>query len=155
MDIRFIEAFRVATNNVLSMMAQITPNFAEPVMRDSRKAFGEVTGIIGMTASGFNGNLMLSFDKECVLGVVEGLVGERYPKITSEVVDAVGEITNMVCGGAKAILSEQGLVFDMATPTIVVGQGIEISQSKGQRAISLLGTTSHGQFVIESSFLVR
>ncbi|HAD47725.1 MAG TPA: chemotaxis protein CheX, partial [Idiomarina sp.] len=48
----------------------------------------------------------------------------------------VGEITNMVTGGAKKTLGEKGYEFDMATPIVVSGKDHTIShRSEGPRII--------------------
>ena len=155
MNLKYVEPFKQATNNVLSMMAATEVTFAAAGPRTTAKSFGAITGMIGMTAAGVSGNMLISFDEPSILGVIENLVGERYPNIGQDVIDAVGELTNMICGGAKAIFSKEGLVFDMATPAIIVGQGIEIGQVKGQQVVSVLCSTPSGQFVIESCFVER
>ena len=48
----------------------------------------------------------------------------------------VGEITNMVTGGAKKELAERGFEFDMATPIVVSGRDHTIShRSEGAKLI--------------------
>ena len=69
-----------------------------------------------------------------------------------EIIDLVGEITNMVTGGAKRMLSEKGFEFDMATPIVVSGKAHTIHhKSKGPVVIiSIKGEV--GKAYIEFSF---
>jgi len=66
-------------------------------------------------------------------------------------VNAVGELTNMICGGAKAQLAKLNHKFDLATPTMVVGKGVEISYYSNAPTIVIPFSTEHGDFVIEAN----
>lgn len=83
---------------------------------------------------------------------MKGMVGEAPNEVNDEIIDLVGEITNMVSGGAKRILSEKGFNFDMATPVVVSGPDHTIHhKSKGPVVImSLKGEV--GRAYIEFSF---
>jgi chemotaxis protein CheX len=76
---------------------------------------------------------------------------EQFTELSQDIVDAVGEITNMVCGGAKAEFQHAGLLFDMATPVVLTGKDIELSMLSRTEVISVPLTTAEGTFVIESS----
>jgi chemotaxis protein CheX len=76
-------------------------------------------------------------------------------KIDEEVVDAVGELTNMICGGAKAQLAKMNLKFNLATPTMVVGKGVEITHYSDAPTIVIPFKTESGDFVIEANLATR
>lgn len=73
------------------------------------------------------GSMSITFDEQLALQVMQNMLGERPNSINEEVTDMVGEITNMVTGGAKRILSESGFEFNMATPIVVSGKGHTIT----------------------------
>lgn len=60
--------------------------------------------------------MSITFDESLALEIMQNMLGERPNGLNEEVTDMVGEITNMVTGGAKRILAESGFDFDMATP---------------------------------------
>jgi chemotaxis protein CheX len=71
--------------------------------------------------------------------------------VDDEIVDAVGELTNMICGGAKAQLAKLNYKFDLATPTMIVGKGVEISYHSEAPTIVIPFSSEYGNFVIEAN----
>jgi chemotaxis protein CheX len=104
-----------------------------------------------MASQDLAGNLIISFDKESISGIVSGMLGEEVSGITPDVVDAVGELTNMICGGAKAILGERGYKFDMATPVMLVGENLELCQFSKSPVITIPFKVDCGEFVVEAN----
>lgn len=152
MKAEFINPFLNSTKNVLETMCQTKVKAGKPSLKDNSLTHGEVTGIIGMASDTVTGNMILSFSKNCILHVVGSMLMED-PKadVDDEIVDAVGELTNMICGGAKAQLAKLDYKFDLATPTMVVGKDIEISYYSDAPTLIIPFTTEHGEFVIEAN----
>jgi chemotaxis protein CheX len=67
--------------------------------------------------------MAITFDKSLSLAMMQNMLGETLHEVNEEVADMIGEMTNMVCGSAKAALAEQGYDFNMATPVVVSGAG--------------------------------
>jgi len=152
MKAEFINPFLAATKNVLETMCQTQITAKKPVLKQGTKSYGEVTGIIGMASETVTGCMVVSFSEPCILQVVANMLYEQpKSKIDEEVVDAVGELTNMICGGAKSHLAKLNHKFDLATPTMVVGKGVEISYHTETPTIQIPFTTPHGEFVVEAN----
>ncbi|EEZ41983.1 chemotaxis protein CheX [Photobacterium damselae subsp. damselae CIP 102761] len=64
----------------------------------------------------------------------------------------VGEITNMVTGGAKRILADKGYDFDMATPAVVSGRGHTITHKCEGAVIIMPFESDYGRAFIEICF---
>ncbi|MGV1100418.1 chemotaxis protein CheX [Thiovibrio sp. JS02] len=152
MKAEFINPFLHATKNVLETMAQTPVTAQKPKLKEGKASYGEVTGIIGMTSADITGSMIVSFSEKCILKVVANMLMEApKAKIDDEVVDAVGELTNMICGGAKAQLAKIDHKFDLATPTMVVGKGVEISYYSDAPTIVIPFETADGTFVVEAN----
>ncbi|MFZ5774097.1 MAG: chemotaxis protein CheX [Thermodesulfobacteriota bacterium] len=152
MKAEFINPFLQATKNVIETMAQTPVTAQKPALKEGKTSYGEVTGIIGMTSDDITGSMIVSFTEKCILSIVANmLMEEAKPKIDAEVVDAVGELTNMICGGAKAQLAKIDHKFDLATPTMVVGKGVEISYYSEAPTIVIPFETANGPFVVEAN----
>ncbi len=152
MKAEFINPFLHATKNVLETMAQTPVSAQKPKLKDGTTTYGEVTGIIGMASETVSGTMVVSFSEKCILKIVGNmLMEEPKPKIDDEIVDAVGELTNMICGGAKAELAKLNHKFDLATPTMVVGRGVEISHYSNEPTLVIPFHTEAGDFVIEAN----
>lgn len=152
MKAEFINPFLSATKNVLETMCQTKVQAQKPTLKGDKLSYGEVTGIIGMASETVTGCMVVSFSEACILQVVANMLYEPpKAKLDDEVVDAVGELTNMICGGAKAQLAKLNHKFDLATPTMVVGKGVEISYHTDSPTIVIPFTTDFGTFVIEAN----
>ena len=83
---------------------------------------------------------------------MKSMVGEGPDEINEEITDLVGEITNMVTGGAKRMLSEKGIEFDMATPMVVSGKNHTITHKADGPIVIIPLSSKHGKAFIEFSF---
>lgn len=153
MKAEYLNPFMGATKNVLETMAQMPANASKPQLKEGNCTYGEVTGIIGMASDTVEGIMVISFAQGCILKIVANmLMEEPKDKIDDDVVDAVGELTNIICGGAKAELAKLGLNFSLATPTMVTGKGVEIHYRTEAPTIVIPFKTEHGDFVLEANF---
>ncbi|MCK5232422.1 MAG: chemotaxis protein CheX [Desulfobulbaceae bacterium] len=156
MKAEFINPFLAAAKNVLETMAQTKVNAGKPLLKEEPVTYGEITGIIGMASDKIEGTMVISFEKSCILKIVGNMLYEP-PKseIDDEIVDAVGELTNMICGGAKAELAKLNQKFDLATPTMVVGTGVAITVFSDAPTLIIPFDTENGKFVIEANLMEK
>ena len=155
MKVEYINPFLKATKNVIETMANTKVTNDKPSLKQGNLSWGVVSGIIGMASSKLTGHMVISFDEKCILGIVSGMLGEDFKEINKDVVDAVGELTNMICGGAKKELSEAGYTFDLALPLMVMGQNVEICQLSKGPVLTIPFTTDKGKFVLEANLMDR
>lgn len=152
MNVEFINPFLSSLINVLSTMAQTQLKPGKPCIKTDEIACGDVSGLIGMVGPQTRGSFSITFDEELALTIMERMLGERPDAIDEEVTDMVGEITNMVTGGAKNLLGEKGFDFDMATPIVVSGKGHTITHKSQGKKIIMPFSCDAGNANIEVSF---
>jgi chemotaxis protein CheX len=152
MRAEFVNPFLQSMLNVMSTMAHIELTPGKPQRKTDERALGDVSGLIGMIAPQTRGSMSLSFQQSLALEAMRQMLGEAPDELNEEVSDMVGEITNMVTGGAKRLLAESGFEFEMATPMVVSGPGHCITHhAKGPR-IFMPFDSAHGQAIIEICF---
>ncbi len=140
-------------SNVLVTMASLTPKANNIKIKTDKLPAGDITGFIPMSSPQAVGSLALSFSEKVILHIAEKMLGEKFIKIDDEIADLVGELTNMVTGGAKALLDEKGFDFDMSTPTVIRGMGQQISHvGKMGSVIIIPFNTEVGDFYVEVCF---
>ncbi|MCF7517526.1 MULTISPECIES: chemotaxis protein CheX [Pseudoalteromonas] len=152
MNVEFINPFLSSLLNVLSTMAQTELKPGKPSLKKDELARGDVSGLIGMVGPQTKGSLSITFDENLALTIMERMLGERPDSVNEEVTDMVGEITNMVTGGAKNLLGEKGYEFDMATPVVVSGKGHTIAHKCEGAKVLIPFTSADGNANIEVSF---
>jgi chemotaxis protein CheX len=86
------------------------------------------------------------------VAIVKNMLGDEIDDIMQDVKDAVGELTNMISGQARAGLAEKGLVFQGSTPTVVMGDGHTVSHMAKAPIMAIPFRTKDGDFTIEFCF---
>lgn len=152
MKAEFINPFLESIVNVLETMAAVKVTPGKPQRKEGDTASGDVTGIIGMASSDVKGSLAITFSCAAIFDIAERMLGEDVKEINATVTDLVGEITNMVTGGAKRMLAEQGYDFDMAIPAVVSGKDHHISHKFSGPKIMIPFATPAGRFFVEICF---
>ncbi|NCC23934.1 MAG: chemotaxis protein CheX [Deltaproteobacteria bacterium] len=150
-DVNFINPFLEGVLNVLSTMANVEARPGKPFLNKKRKALGDVTGVIDV--SGYaRGTIALSLSKESILKIVNNMLYENYTEIDDQIMDAVGELTNMITGQARAKLSEQGMSFQASTPHVVNGKGVKVEHIETAPILAIPFQTPDGNFTVEVCF---
>lgn len=152
MKAEFINPFLNAILDVLSTMARITAIPGKPSLKKERTSMGDVSGLIGLTGEQMKGSLAISFTEPVILRIARNMLGEEVETIDDTITDLVGEITNMVTGGAKRTLSEMGYDFDLAIPGVVAGRQHSITHKTSGQTIILPFKTDNGEFFVEICF---
>jgi len=153
MDVELAKPFVKAAMDVIGTMAFITPRPGKPFVKKNSMATGDVTGLVGLTGDGGKrGSVSISFTKGCAVAMVKNMLGDDIQDIVQDVKDAVGEITNMISGQARAGLSEKGLVFAGSTPTVIMGDNHSISHMAKSPIMAIPFETDEGSFTIEFCF---
>lgn len=165
----YINPFLKGTINVLKTMASLEPIPGKPYLKKDKKSPGDISGIIGLSLLedkkstgdisgiiGFTGakqgSVVVSFTKECALKVVSSMMKQEYTELNDEVRDAVGEITNMISGDARRHLADINLKFEAGIPTVITGNGHEISHTSNGPCIVIPFKCDGLAFFVEASF---
>ncbi len=151
MDVKIINPFLEAAVNVLKTMAMMDPKPGKPFLKNDAVAIGDVSGIIGITGDA-QGSMSISFSEECIKTIVTNLFGIPVNEINEEVRDAVGELTNMICGDARRRLEANNVSLQAGTPTVVAGKNHSITHVHSGPCIAIPFETQSGNFVIEVAF---
>lgn len=109
MNVNFINPFLQSLLNVVSTMASMDLTPGKPQIKSDNLAKGDVSGLIGLVGPQTKGSLSITFEQKLVLQIMQNMLGENPGKINEEVTDLVGEITNMVTGGAKKSIGSERL----------------------------------------------
>ncbi len=151
MDVRLINPFLTAAMHVLKTMAGMDVSPGKPFLKKDDRATGDVSAIIGITGVA-SGSMALVFTEKCILAIVSSLLGENITELNHEVRDAVGELTNMICGDGRRRLAEEGFSLQAGIPTIVSGKNHSIMHFADGPRLAVPFQTANGDFMIEVAF---
>ena len=90
-----------------------------------------ITGLIGLSGK-CTGFISVAMPERVATLAVSGLLMEEHKTINAQVVDGVGEITNVIAGGIKTrLFNTPWSVSNITTPSVILGDRYDISYSKG------------------------
>jgi len=108
----------------------------------------DITGILGFSG-GRRGSILVTFSAETALKAVGGMLGIEFDKIDGDVRDGVGELVNMIAGGAKTKLQNKGVDFELSIPNTVIGNQHEITAPQSTSRVRMDFESTAGNFFIE------
>lgn len=152
-DILMINALLSSLFTIFSTMVRLEIQAGTPVIKLDNIAKGAASGLIGMKTEGASGSVALSLTLPTIRKISLGMLGEEFTRVDKEAADLVGELTNMLVGGAKRIMSEKGHDFDMHTPQLLVGDGHEIVHHYAGQTVLLPILMNQDEFYIELNFI--
>ncbi|MEK6799811.1 MAG: chemotaxis protein CheX [Planctomycetota bacterium] len=146
MDVRYINPFIHSIRNTFQTMCGFATNVEKPQLKHGNDPASDVSGVIGFSGDAA-GSVVLHFSFE-----VASKVASAFAKITidpqhPDFADALGELANMVAGGAKAQF--EGLRISISLPNVIVGKNHSVSCSKTTPRIVIPCNTECGTFYVE------
>lgn len=149
MNTDFVNPFLDSIVNVLSTMARVTATPQDPFVKEDFSSRGDVTGLVGLAGKQARASLAISFPEGAILQIASRMLGEDFEMLDETVANLVGEITNMVSGGAKGILSEKGYHFDMAIPSTIIGRNHTVDHKTAGAIVVVPFGSDAGSFYVE------
>ncbi|MFP4379259.1 MAG: chemotaxis protein CheX [Candidatus Sumerlaeia bacterium] len=152
MKTEVIRPFLESTLNVLKTMAFLDAKPGKPFLKSGGGPKGDVTGLIGMASETISGSMALVFPQATILQIVSSMLAEEYKEVNQDVLDCVGELTNMISGGARAGLAKLNMKFEMAIPSMIQGEHHIVEHRTKGPVICIPFELETGTFYIECTF---
>jgi chemotaxis protein CheX len=151
-DVRFVNPVLETIVNVLVQMASMQPEAGKPYIKQDQKALGVVTGIIDLVSKQATGSIAISFGGPLAFELVKRMLRAEVSEVDDMVEDLVGELANIVAGGAKGKLEEQGFDFQLSLPRVVSGEGHMVEHKQKAPTVVLPFSSDAGEFFVEICF---
>ncbi len=153
-DENLVHDFVDSTIEVLSTMAGMQVEFKEMHKIDGRTASLDITSCMDITgllgfSGGRKGSILLTFNQKIALKAIGGMLGMELTQVDADVTDGVGELVNMIAGGAKTKLQKKGIDFELSIPNTVIGSNHQITAPQSITRTKLDFHTQYGGFFIE------
>jgi chemotaxis protein CheX len=141
----YAESFVEATTSVFSTMLgwQVVAGAPEQRLTTDDCELRSLIGLSGQTS----GVVMVQWDRNVALKAAGAMLGSEPADVDGDVVDTLGEITNMIAGAAKAKLSP--LFSNLALPIVLVGKNGGVNFPKNVKPIRIPFQSPNGAFSIE------
>lgn len=146
MDVKFINPFVKSICNTFGTMCGLKVSVGAPVLKTTGNPKTDVSSVIGFSGDAA-GSVVLHFSFETASKVATAFAGEEFTPGHPDFADAMGELANMVAGGAKAHF--EGLDISISLPNVIVGSNHNVTASKSTPRIIIPCTTDVGTFQVE------
>lgn len=146
-DPRLIAPVVQSIRNVFSTMVKLEVNILRPRLKTTPVPTYDVSGIIGLSGD-LIGSIVLSFKMDSAVKIASTFAGTTLDPNGPDFPDAVGELANMIAGGAKRAY---GGLADITVPNVIVGQGHAVARLRDVPCIVVPCQTALGEFAVEIS----
>lgn len=143
LKIELITPFIEATKETFNTMLSLHVRRKEVFIKQDYQMFGDFSGVIGLSGT-TTGTCALSLPADLAHRAVRAMLmipqTEELPE--TDVRDGVGELINMIAGGAKARLSRTSYKFNITLPTIISGGLHEVFHRGGTYCVVIVFETA-------------
>lgn len=146
MDSSYITPFISSVQKVFETMLQLPVEVGEPSIKKADEPAFDVSGIIGMSGD-VEGAVVLSFPTATAERIVSLFTGMEMSHTHEDFADAIGELVNMVTGGAKAQFGGRNVTI--SCPSVVIGANHKVFGRKDVLCIDLPCSCDVGEFALE------
>lgn len=151
MKVEYINPFLKSLLNTFQTMLNCPVHRGDITLGSHDGPRHEVSGVIGLSGQAV-GTVVLSLSKDVALKAASTLLMCEATELDADVIDAVGELTNVVAGGAKAQLEEYHL--SLSLPTVITGKGHDVRFPSNVTPISIPFETPWGPLTLDVGLAV-
>lgn len=132
-----VDAIKAATSEVFSTMLNMEISSSGALENPSAPAKPSgLVSLIGM-AGNWAGTGSIACTGTFACKMASGLLMTPYDAVSEDVLDAVGEITNMVIGNVKTAIEEKLGPMGLSTPTVIFGLNFQTYRAPAHEWISV------------------
>jgi len=150
MQVEYINPFIASLKNTFLTMLECEIRRGTIALKNDNAPWHDVSGIIGLSGKAI-GMVVLSLSQSVAVKAASTMLMSEVSEIDGDVVDAVGELTNMVAGAAKSELEEYQLMVSL--PNVVTGRDHEIRFPSNVAPICVPFETDWGHLSLEVGFV--
>ena len=121
----YTEQFITGITHVFKTMCAIDLAHESPFEKAQRRTTADVTGVMAFTGDR-RGTMCFNTSASGALTIYARLMHEKHQEVNAQIIDAVGELTNIISGQARKELEKESLHLIAHVPMVFVGKGLEL-----------------------------
>ncbi|MGP1346425.1 MAG: chemotaxis protein CheX [Phycisphaerales bacterium] len=146
MDQSYITAFVKSTRSIFETMLQMPVEIGSPSVCNAAPEAFDVSAVIGLQGD-VGGSVLLSFPRTTAERLVSVFTGVEFSGENEDLSDAVGELVNIIAGGAKAQFDGQKV--GLGIPSVVIGAEHAVFGSRDVVRVAIPCSCDCGEFMLE------
>ncbi len=153
MDVRYINPFVAAVRHVFKTMLKTEILVSKPRIKDQASPATDLSAIIGLSGP-VTGSVTLRFSRQVAVRIASAFAGTQLSIYQqAELADALGELTNMVAGQAKAKLPHSEI--NISLPRVVQGDARQVPEANVSPVVVLPCDSALGRFSVEVTLVTK
>jgi chemotaxis protein CheX len=152
MKVEFINPFVASTLNVFRTMFATELKRGQVFLRRPDQTHGGLSGVIGLSGLA-QGTAAIILSEETAMKVTSRFLGMEVDSVNDDVVDCIGEVINMIAGGAKAQM--EGYALSLSLPSIVRGKDHLIEFPSNVTPICIPFSGDVGDLMLQIGFVMK
>jgi chemotaxis protein CheX len=138
-----VNPFILSNMETFTKMVGMEAKPGKPILKADARLDYDISGIIGLSGKVI-GTVALSFPQATALAVCNKFMSADLKEMNAEILDAVGELINIVAGNAKKGLTE--FAIEISLPSVIVGKNHRIVEPKGSVGFIIPFMSALGNF---------
>lgn len=134
MNVKFLNPFVDAAVDVLKAEVQIAATRGNLSLSKSALTADDVTVLISLVGQ-IQGVVLYGMSIPTGLAMVSRVMGQEFTEFDNLAQSGVAELGNVISGRATINLSRSGIQSNISPPTLITGQGVQISTLDFSRII--------------------
>ncbi|MBI5118472.1 chemotaxis protein CheX [Candidatus Poribacteria bacterium] len=152
MKVEFINPFIESVHKLFTTMLGCEAKRADAKLTRVSDNPRQITALIGLSGTA-RGTVALSFPMETAVAMANRLLGADNTVSDDSVSDAVGELVNIVAGGAKAMFcTESSVPIDLSLPNVIRGERHTVEFPSDAMWLDVPFTSDLGPFNLRVAF---
>lgn len=148
-NVDYINPFVESTYAVFTTMLNLELTRENIYLKENNKTTHDVSSVIGFTGD-LVGSVVISLPESLALKIVSNFLGEEKKALDHEVIDGIGEILNIIVGGAKRVFSDKyNIRFKISVPSVIIGKDHVINRPSDLKFIGINFSINREIFCIE------
>jgi chemotaxis protein CheX len=115
-----------ATKEVFSTMVMMDPADDYPMQEPVNRFKCSITGMVGFAGT-YSGVISMHCPVGLAMKITSNMLGMECDEVNEDLNDAIGEISNMLGGSVKQVLSKGGLDVKLSIPTVIAGEDYTVN----------------------------
>jgi len=149
MKAEYINPFLDASINLFKTHLMFNVKNKTPYVNQDSQNLNEVSAIIGL-AGDIIGAVVLSFTRDTAIAMASRFSGQKHLAVGKEVLDAIGELVNIIAGNAKKDLND--FRIEISLPGVITGHKYKINWPQSVPVITIPFESDAGDFTVNVSF---
>lgn len=151
MKAEYLNCVMTGVIDVINQLFHVECKKGKPYVYHNEINLNHLSAVICM-AGDKKGAFIIALSEDDAKKMASALIMDEKQFLDKDVMDAIGEIINMISGSAKGKLTELGFTFKLSTPTFVLGKGTRLFKDDEYAPyICVPFTTNVGEFTIQVS----